>query len=56
VSGHPTRAFVAQIGLFRTTPGVGEVDAHDSAFSFCDFLAAVVTHENGLSSHDFLPA
>jgi hypothetical protein len=54
VSGHSTRAVVAEIRLLRASSSVGEVDAHDSAFSFGDFLSAAVAYENRLSRHDFL--
>src|SRR4029077_8828768 len=44
-------AVVAEISLLGAATRVGVVQAHRRAFSFCDFLATVVTHEDGLTSH-----
>jgi hypothetical protein len=50
-AGHLARAVVAEVGGFRAPPGVGIGEAKCRAFSFTDFLAAIVADENGLSSH-----
>jgi hypothetical protein len=51
VTGHPAGAVVAEVGLLCTTARIGIVDPHRRAFTFVNFLAAVVAYENGLTSH-----
>jgi hypothetical protein len=55
LSGHPARTVVAEIRLLRAAARVGEVEAHDRAFSFGNFLPAAVAYQDRLSSHAFPP-
>jgi hypothetical protein len=51
-AGHSSGTRVAEIRLLCASPGVGERDAENCAFSFSDLRAARVANEDGLSSHE----
>jgi hypothetical protein len=51
VSGHPAGAVVAEVGLLCTAARIRIVDPHRRAFTFVNFLAAVVAYEDSLTSH-----
>jgi hypothetical protein len=55
MSGHLARAIVAEVSLFRATPGIRVVQSESRAFAFADFAAAVVANENCLSCHLICP-
>jgi hypothetical protein len=53
---HLSGAVVAQVGLLRTAPRIGEVDAHHRPAIFGDFSRTAVAHEDRLSRHDSPPS
>jgi len=48
---HLPRAVVAEVRLLRTATRIRERHAHDRAFSFFDFPAAVIAHEHRFTRH-----
>jgi hypothetical protein len=50
-AGHLSGAVVAEIGLLGAAPGVGIGQAERRAFTFTDFLPAIVTDQYGFPSH-----
>ena len=50
MAGHMAGAIVTEVRLLRATAGVREVQSHGRAFSFADFPAAAVAHEDCLTS------
>ena len=53
LTGHPGSAVVAQIGLLRAAAGVRVIDPHYGSPALVDLGTTLVTHEDGLSRHDF---
>jgi hypothetical protein len=51
LAGHLSCARVAEICLLRTTPRIGEIDAHHGAFGLVDFFPTIVTDKSGYACH-----
>ena len=51
MSGHLTRAVVAEVGLLRAAPCIRVVQPQCRALAFAHLSTTLVANENGLSSH-----
>ena len=47
-------ADLAEVGLLRAAPRVGIRQTKRRALSFVDLLTALIAHEHGFPSHEFL--